>query len=201
MLVFTSICIAWLHADVSLAFSSQFNPIQRLREVTKSSSSIESELLKVLETETIGRGAKTSPDVLKYIENSISQLENTGNGIKSPTRSTVLEGCWKLMYTSSPGTNSPIQRTFTAVDDISIYQVVNLFNSQTSLLSTGEPDVSNVVCFGDKSRLRITALASTVQTFHKLAAPWHSTFMHDICLNRPINSWLCHAREMGKYSA
>ena len=60
------------------------------------------------------------------------------------------------------GTNSPIQRTFTAIDSVSIYQIVNLINTNASFLPNQLPDVSNIVCFGDKARLRVTALASTV---------------------------------------
>lgn len=151
------ICFSLLYPSIGLRI---FGSLTTSRSV---SNPTENELLKILETDTIGRGAKTTPEVLELIGECILKLESeSSKSIRAPTKSQVLEGCWKLMYTSSPGTNSPIQRTFTAVDGISIYQVVNLFNTQASLLTNGEPDVSNVVCFGDSSRLRITALASTV---------------------------------------
>jgi len=60
--------------------------------------------------------------------------------LAEPTTLPQLDGKWRLLYTSSPGTNSPIQRTFTGIDQFSIFQVVDL---------TGpEPRVDNVVEFG-----------------------------------------------------
>ena len=86
--------------------------------------------------------------------------------LPSPTRGSIkgLDGC-KLLYTSSPGTNSPIQRTFTAFDGVSVYQVVNAIDTENSFLPDKLPDVSNTVCFGETARLRVTALASTVRYF------------------------------------
>mmetsp|Transcript_28894 Transcript_28894/g.41176 ORF Transcript_28894/g.41176 Transcript_28894/m.41176 type:complete len:578 (-) Transcript_28894:42-1775(-) len=83
------------------------------------------------------------------------------------------DGCWKLVYTSSPGTNSPIQRTFTAIEKVAIFQYVNVADASQSFLTGKDnsklPDVSNIVCFflGENktpiARLRVTALASTVE--------------------------------------
>lgn len=42
--------------------------------------------------------------------------------VQAPTRSPLLEGRWKLLYTTRPGTASPIQRTFTGVDAFSVFQ-------------------------------------------------------------------------------
>ena len=103
----------------------------------------------------------------KRIEELVSDLENNVDGRKSQ----YLDGCWKLLYTSTPGTNSLIQRTFTALESVSIFQVVNAYNTSASFLKSdiGEPlpDVSNTVCFFfgkdpiPLARLRVTALAST----------------------------------------
>lgn len=43
--------------------------------------------------------------------------------LQAPTASPQLEGRWRLLYTSKPGTASPIQRTFTGIDAFSIFQV------------------------------------------------------------------------------
>ena len=136
------------------------NPIQ---SIDKKSKDAEIQLLTILENAEIvgGRGAKLSGDALGIIENNINLLEN-GKSIANPTSSPVLDGCWKLLYTSSPGTNSPIQRTFTSFDGVSVYQIVNTVNTKNSFLPDSLPDVSNTVCFGESTRLRVTALASTV---------------------------------------
>jgi len=42
---------------------------------------------------------------------------------QAPTTSPQLEGRWRLLFTSKPGTASPIQRTFTGVNAFSIFQV------------------------------------------------------------------------------
>lgn len=64
----------------------------------------------------------------------------------SPAEPTLLEsldGKWRLLYTSRPGTASPIQRTFVGVEAFSVYQEV--------LLTTDEcPRVNNIVDFGPK---------------------------------------------------
>lgn len=117
-----------------------------------------------------GRGKSTTIESQQQIESLVGQLESSSltsynkKDVIKPIRSLLLDGCWKLLYTSSPGTNSPIQRTFTASDKVGIFQVINLLNSQESFLpGPNQPDVSNIVCFGGKARLRVTALASTVR--------------------------------------
>lgn len=42
---------------------------------------------------------------------------------QAPTASDQINGRWRLLFTSKPGTASPIQRTFTGVDAFSIFQV------------------------------------------------------------------------------
>ena len=44
-------------------------------------------------------------------------------GLQAPTASDQINGRWRLLYTSKPGTASPIQRTFTGQDAFSIFQV------------------------------------------------------------------------------
>ena len=125
------------------------------------SNQVESELLNIL-IGLNGRGTDASIQQTLEIETKIDQLERKIN-IENPTKSAILDGCWRLLYTSSPGTNSPIQRTFTSSDQVLIFQVVNLIDSKASFLE-GSPDISNIVCFSDIARLRVTALASTVLT-------------------------------------
>lgn len=121
----------------------------------------EQDLSNALRADTGAKGTKPSMEALTNIERLIEKLELSPS-TQNPTSSPLIDGCWRLVYTSSPSTNSPIQRTFTALDNVAIYQVVNLVNRKGSFLPKNLPDVSNVVCFGGSARLRVTALGSTV---------------------------------------
>jgi len=131
----------------------------------KNCADAEGELSDVIQnTDLKGRGSKLTPEVNGKIESIISYLEaSQSKSPVDPIYSPTIDGCWKLLYTSSPGTNSPIQRTFTAFDSIGIYQVINLLNTTNSFLPGRLPDVSNTVIFNNQARLRVTALASTAR--------------------------------------
>eukprot|EP00879_Flechtneria_rotunda_P009805 GHRR01010255.1.p1 GENE.GHRR01010255.1~~GHRR01010255.1.p1 ORF type:complete len:125 (-),score=42.30 GHRR01010255.1:2472-2846(-) len=60
--------------------------------------------------------------------------------LADPTTLDQIDGRWKLLYTSRPGTASPIQRTFVGVEAFKVYQEVQLLEQ--------EPRVNNVVEFG-----------------------------------------------------
>lgn len=131
----------------------------------------EDKLLSLLTEESSGRGARLSPEKAAEISEFIASLEKAGQ-TNVISQAKKLSGCWKLLYTSSPGTNSPIQRSFTASDKVSIFQTINLnpeIDSSIRFLPEGLPEVSNVICFGETGRLRITALASSV--FAPLISP------------------------------
>ncbi|KAL7174636.1 hypothetical protein ACSBR2_033806 [Camellia fascicularis] len=69
------------------------------------------------------------------------------------TSSSLIEGRWQLMFTTRPGTASPIQRTFVGVDFFSVFQEV--------YLRTNDPRVSNIVRFSDAiGELKVEAAAS-----------------------------------------
>ena len=126
-------------------------------------NSDETKLLQLLESDDVkGRGKISTTETSQTIEDLINKLELSSLSTAKPIQSPLLDGTWKLLYTSSPGTNSPIQRTFTASEKVTVFQVINLLQSKSSFLPNNQPDVSNIVCFGDSARLRVTALASTV---------------------------------------
>ncbi|WJX21757.1 putative plastid-lipid-associated protein 12, chloroplastic [Trifolium repens] len=100
-----------------------------------------------------GRGRSTSPQQLNAIERAIQVLENLGGGVPDPTNSSLIEGRWQLIFTTRPGTASPIQRTFVGVDFFSVFQEV--------YLRTNDPRVSNIVSFSDAiGELKVEAAAS-----------------------------------------
>jgi len=107
-----------------------------------------------------GRGKKgMSPDQQSIFNAALSQLETAqkGNIISDPTSSKnlpLLEGRWRLLYTTRPGTASPIQRTFTGIDSFSVYQEIE--TNTSSYLR-----VNNVVDFGPTvGYLKVEAEAS-----------------------------------------
>ena len=60
--------------------------------------------------------------------------------MQAPTRSPALVGRWRLLYTSRPGTASPIQQTFVGVEAFTVYQ--EILDTETGIR------VNNIVDFG-----------------------------------------------------
>ncbi|KAL4271569.1 hypothetical protein GQ457_13G010990 [Hibiscus cannabinus] len=99
-----------------------------------------------------GRGRSASPRQLNDVEQAVQVLEGQ-DGVGDPTSSDLIEGRWQLMFTTRPGTASPIQRTFVGVDLFSVFQEV--------YLRTNDPRVSNIVKFSDWiGELKVEAAAS-----------------------------------------
>ncbi|KAF6139179.1 hypothetical protein GIB67_023232 [Kingdonia uniflora] len=99
-----------------------------------------------------GRGRNASPQQLKEVERAVQVLESQ-EGVPDPTSSSLIEGCWQLIFTTRPGTASPIQRTFVGVDFFKVFQEV--------FLKTDDPRVSNIVKFSDAiGELKVEAVAS-----------------------------------------
>lgn len=101
-----------------------------------------------------GRGKTgVSPEQQASFDEAVAVLEAAG-GIRGPVASPLLEGRWRLVYTTRPGTASPIQRSFTGVDAFSVYQEIDL--------SGDSARVNNIVDFGRSvGYLKVEAEAST----------------------------------------
>lgn len=100
-----------------------------------------------------GRGRGVSALKLQIISEAVNALEALG-GVNEPTSSNLIEGTWRLMFTTRPGTASPIQRTFVGVDAFTVFQEI-------VLRGTDDPRVTNVVKFSDAiGELRVEAAAS-----------------------------------------
>ena len=101
-----------------------------------------------------GKGGMPSEQQAAF-DSAVAQLEKSLQGTRAPAASPLLEGRWRLLYTSRPGTASPIQRTFTGVDAFTVYQEI-------ISASDGTPMVNNVVDFGPTvGYLKVEAEAST----------------------------------------
>jgi hypothetical protein len=86
---------------------------------------------------------------------AVATLEASNAGVPDPTKSELLEGKWRLLYTTRPSSASPIQRSFVGVDGFSVFQEVTLRNM---------PRVNNIVDFGPSiGFLKVEASASTDQ--------------------------------------
>lgn len=99
-----------------------------------------------------GRGKSASPQQLNEVGLAVKVLEGL-EGVSEPTGSNLIEGRWQLMFTTRPGTASPIQRTFVGVDFFSVFQEV--------YLRTNDPRVSNIVRFSNAiGELKVEAAAT-----------------------------------------
>ncbi|KAL1808665.1 hypothetical protein ACET3Z_025655 [Daucus carota] len=99
-----------------------------------------------------GRGRSASPLQLQEVDRAVQLLE-ASESISDPTSSSLIEGRWQLMFTTRPGTASPIQRTFVGVDFFNVFQEV--------YLQTEDQRVSNIVKFSDAiGELKVEAAAS-----------------------------------------
>jgi len=110
--------------------------------------------LRALEEGSTRNENSLSPEIKSVIDECIGSLEGGDKGVSSPTASGLINGRWKLLFTTRPGSSSPIQRAFTGVEAFSIYQDVDLASER--------PKVDNVVVFGDEAGvLRVEAEAVT----------------------------------------
>ncbi|KAL5707624.1 putative plastid-lipid-associated protein 12 [Ranunculus cassubicifolius] len=99
-----------------------------------------------------GRGRSASPQQIKDVESAVLMLE-AQQGVSDPTSSSLIEGRWQLIFTTRPGTASPIQRTLVGVDFFSVFQEI--------YLGKEDPRVSNIVKFSEAiGELKVEAAAS-----------------------------------------
>jgi hypothetical protein len=131
------------------------------RRTTDPASAAAQQTILAALTSARGRGREgLSPEQLAALDNAVAQLESSKRGQPDAASSPDLDGRWRLVFTSRPGSASPIQRTFVGVDSFSIFQDVRVNDENTS------PRVDNVVVFGRSEReawgyLRVEAEAST----------------------------------------
>ena len=123
-----------------------------------------SRILELVSSPSSGpRGSKgLSPTSASEFDAAVATLESSPRGIKDPASSPLLSGRWKLLFTTRPGTSSPIQRAFTGVEAFSVHQevtraVVSRDDGQTRIPGS----VANVVTLAGAGTLRVEASTST----------------------------------------
>lgn len=109
------------------------------------------------------RGSKgLSPEAARDFDAAVSALETSPRGVRDPASSPLLAGRWKLLFTTRPGTSSPIQRAFTGVEAFSVHQEVTAAVVSPRTGETLVPgSVTNVVTLGNAGTLRVVAATST----------------------------------------
>ncbi|KAG4984746.1 hypothetical protein JHK87_029495 [Glycine soja] len=99
-----------------------------------------------------GRGRSSSPQQLNAVERAVQVLERLG-GVPDPTNSNLIEGRWQLIFTTRPGTASPIQFLSCLFFFLNIIPRI--------YLRTNDPRVCNIVSFSDAiGELKVEAAAS-----------------------------------------
>ncbi|KAJ9558976.1 hypothetical protein OSB04_013590 [Centaurea solstitialis] len=143
---------SWKHQHRSICCSAvDEKQVQQSEEEDYSFSDAENSLISSI-IGIQGRGRSASPLQLKDVEQAVKVLEAT-EGVPDPTSSSLIEGRWQLIFTTRPGTASPIQRTFVGVDLFSVFQEI--------YLQTNDPRVSNIVKFSDAiGELKVEAAAT-----------------------------------------
>lgn len=109
------------------------------------------------------RGAKGLPaEAARAFDAAVSALEASPRGVSDPASSPLLSGRWKLLFTTRPGSSSPIQRAFTGAGALGVHQEVT---RAVASPRTGEVvvpgSVTNVVSLKGAGTLRVVAATST----------------------------------------
>lgn len=123
---------------------------------TKSSNSMaakEQQLLDAIRGLSARREVQNSAEQQSTVKSLIDELEKA-KGLRKATSTQEINGKWRLLYTSSDKTASPIQNTFVGNKAFAVYQEIDLQSTPAT--------VTNVVDFGGKlGKLNVQALAST----------------------------------------
>lgn len=95
---------------------------------------------------------------------------------------------WRLLYTSRPGSASPIQRAFTGNETFKIFQEVQL-------AETGPCRVNNIVELGDDERSGFHISCRAVLCPRKTCSGHHKRTVHpDACINTCTSCSCSHPR-------
>lgn len=124
--------------------------------------------------EGLGRREEQNPaEAQARVRGLIQELE-AAKGIPKPARAPQVNGKWRLRYTLSDGTASPIQRTFVGSSAVTVYQLINLDDPAEA------PTVINKVDFGRCVRACRAYHAHTRRQAapHCTAAPHHKPPIH-----------------------
>ncbi len=68
-----------------------------------------------------------TPQQRELVDKAVEALEEDG-GVADRASSPLVDGSWRLIFTTTPGTASPVQRSFVGVDGFAIYQDIDVFS-------------------------------------------------------------------------
>jgi len=118
---------------------------------------LEEELLTAISPNKLNDGRSRRIDNSPQIQSLVSRLEEC-ESIPRPAIDERILGRWKLLHTTNADTASPIQRSAVDASQFQIFQDILLRKKDDDV---PQLVVSQVVKFGNKSELRVDALAST----------------------------------------
>ena len=104
--------------------------------------------------------------------------------MQEPTDSPLLEGRWRLLFTTRPGSASPIQKTFVGVESFTVYQEVLLTSAERAR-------VNNIVDFGAK-----IGTLKVILPVQSRASSWLAPKQHFTLLSFAILLSRCYNRRM-----
>lgn len=73
------------------------------------------------------RTRDVTPEQRELVDKAVEALEQDG-GVPDRASSPLVDGSWRLIFTTTPGTASPVQRSFVGVDGFAIYQDIDIFS-------------------------------------------------------------------------
>lgn len=73
-----------------------------------------------------------SQEQREAVDKAVAELEAVGI-MRDAASSPLVDGNWKLLFTTTPGTASPIQRSFVGVSNFAIYQEIELFSEVSAV--------------------------------------------------------------------
>ncbi|KAL5140387.1 putative plastid-lipid-associated protein 12, chloroplastic [Glycine soja] len=97
-----------------------------------------------------GRGRSSSPQQLNAVERAVQVLERLG-GVPDPTNSNLIEGRWQLIFTTRPGTASPIQFLEFDIISLYIYFVISVLPSIENLAAASIEDGKRILFRFDRA--------------------------------------------------
>ena len=137
---------------------------QQRQEQKRSDAAAVSRIVELVSSPASGpRGARgLSTEASREFEAAVATLENSPRGVRDPASSPLIAGRWKLLFTTRPGTSSPIQRAFTGAGAFGVHQeVTSAVVSPASGETLVPGSVANVVTLGGAGTLRVVAATST----------------------------------------
>ena len=105
------------------------------------------------------RPRDVTPEQRELVDKAVEALEQDG-GVADRASSPLVDGSWRLIFTTTPGTASPVQRSFVGVDGFAIYQDIDIFSEVRERASRRFVSCRVAACLSRTLRLHSDTTAS-----------------------------------------